>query len=68
MTWHLVQFPVSGRSLNESWNKMQEARTWCAHNLSSNGVLWKHEQVVDWSVFMFAQPEDLIVFKIKFGC
>jgi hypothetical protein len=67
MTWLKVELTTHTRSFSAARDQMYEARKWCEHNLSSNGVLWKHEQVVDWAVFYFAQPQDLIIFKLTFG-
>lgn len=67
MTWHKVELPVRTRSAKVAWDHVREAHRWCEHNLSSNGVLWKHEHAVDWTIFYFAQSQDVIVFKLKFG-
>ena len=67
MTWLAHQILTVGQSYRASLEHMWSARRWCEHNLSSNGVLWKHDHTTDWAIFYFAQPQDLIIFKLKFG-
>lgn len=42
-----------------------KCRDWLRDNLSSQDVLWKN----DWakSIYYFAQPQDALIFKLKFG-
>lgn len=72
MTWHIVKIldcPPKGAA---EWivcrKKMWAARQWCRDSLSSDGVLWKHEYAEnEWNVFYFAQPQDVIMFKLMFA-
>ncbi len=63
MTWHKVEVVIPGKTKADQI--FRRAR-WCENNLSSNGVLWKHSFEEPLS-FYFAQPEDLVIFRLTFG-
>ena len=67
MTWHVVTVRGRPNTLDGEANLVWKCRDWCRDNLSSEGVLWKYE----WNFsggetlkFMFAQPQDAILFKL----
>jgi len=60
MTWLRVNIHATAT------NDVHIRRKWCENNLSSNGVLWKHSYNEP-LIFHFAQPQDLVIFKLMFG-
>ena len=72
MTWHEVKLNVPKGGLGTSgiglvfYDYLHPRKQWCMDNLSSKGVLWKHDYNRH-DVFYFAQPQDAIMFKLKFG-
>ena len=67
MTWHKTQLGVVVNRYSLSRDKMWKARSWCADELSSEDVLWKHEFGGEWHSFYFAHLEDATAFKLIFG-
>jgi hypothetical protein len=67
MSWIEVTVNAEHPALGQA---IGDGRTWCAQNLSSNGVLWKHEWTGDdlkWRTFKFAQPQDAMLFRLTMG-
>jgi len=68
MPWIEIEIRTSNINDRDSRSRIWKCRDWCAHNLSSNGVLWKHQMSTEkWNVFYFAQPGDATMFRLVNG-
>jgi hypothetical protein len=67
MTWHAVKIPLRYEDIYIKRKEfIWDCRKWCMENLSSNGVLWKHSSDEP-GIFYFAQPQDVIMFRLVHG-
>ena len=75
MTWHTVTIsPPEAERIRAGvyqhvWSDINQLlypyRTWCLHNLSSEGHLWRNDRyTLGWRVFYFAQAEDAVAFRL----
>jgi hypothetical protein len=67
MTWIVVDLSQTENNMDNSIHRTKyryACRKYLRDNLSSDGVLWKS----DWntSVYFFAQPQDALIFKLRF--
>lgn len=71
MTWIAVNIGdnsgLSPVAREERRDKVSSMLSWCGDNLSSNGVLWKYSFMEDYKTIYFAQPQDAVLFKLKFN-
>jgi len=77
MTWHKVNVcsPSTVRvdAIRNGivvYTYLKDMRKWCEDNLGTQGTLWTndiYEYKNRWFEFFFINPEDAILFRLKFG-